>query len=86
MPSARNISSRFTAKPRQLYRHAAAGKSWGHSKDRIILAESGDVIELDEFGGRINEKIHVGRVLIDDSRSGLLTTWLFTVSIWPMMA
>ncbi len=55
---------------RQLYRHAAAGKSWGHSKERIILAESGDVIELDEFGGRINEKIHVGRVLIDDSRSG----------------
>lgn len=55
---------------RQLYRHAAAAKHWGHSRDRIILAESGDVIELDEFGGRINEKIHVGRVLIDDSRSG----------------
>ncbi len=55
---------------RQLYRHAAAAKGWGHAKERIILAESGDVIELDEFGGRINEKIHVGRVLIDDSRSG----------------
>jgi ribonuclease J len=55
---------------RQLYRHAAAAKHWGHAKDRIILAESGDVIELDEFGGRINEKVHVGRVLIDDSRSG----------------
>jgi len=55
---------------RQLYRHAAAAKKWGHSKDRIILAESGDVIELDEFGGRVNEKVQVGRTLIDDSRSG----------------
>jgi ribonuclease J len=55
---------------RQLYRHAAAAKKWGHAKERIILAESGDVIELDEFGGRVNEKIHVGRTLIDDSRSG----------------
>ncbi|HEX4951082.1 MAG TPA: ribonuclease J, partial [Blastocatellia bacterium] len=55
---------------RQLYRHAQAAKKWGHAKERIILAESGDVIELDEFGGRISEKVQVGRTLIDDSRSG----------------
>lgn len=55
---------------RQLYRHAAAAKKWGHSRERIILAESGDVIELDEFGGRVGEKVQVGRTLIDDSRSG----------------
>jgi ribonuclease J len=55
---------------RQLYRHAQAAKKWGHNKDRIILAESGDVIELDEFGGRVGDKVQVGRTLIDDSRSG----------------
>ena len=55
---------------RQLYRHAQAAKKWGHAKERIILAESGDVIELDEFGGRVGGKVQVGRTLIDDSRSG----------------
>ena len=55
---------------RQLYRHAQAAKKWGHAKERIILAESGDVIELDEFGGRVGDKVQVGRTLIDDSRSG----------------
>jgi ribonuclease J len=55
---------------RQLYRHAKAAQKWGHAKDRIILAESGDVIELDEFGGRVADKVTVGRTLIDDSRSG----------------
>ncbi len=55
---------------RQLYRHAAAAKKWGHAKERIILIESGDVIELDEFGVHLGEKIQVGRTLIDDSRSG----------------
>ena len=55
---------------RQLYRHAQAGQRWGHQKDRIILAESGDVIELDEFGGRVAGKVTVGRTLIDDSRTG----------------
>ena len=55
---------------RQLYRHAHAAKKWGHPRERIILAESGDVIELDEFGGRVGEKVQVGRTLIDDSRAG----------------
>ncbi len=55
---------------RQLFRHAAAAKKWGHAKDKIILAESGDVIELDEFNGRVGDKVQVGRTLIDDSRSG----------------
>lgn len=55
---------------RQLYRHAQAGRKWGHSKDRIVLAESGDVIELDEMGARVADKVTVGRTLIDDSRTG----------------
>lgn len=55
---------------RQLYRHSEAAVKWGHPKNRIVLAESGDVIELDEHSARVSEKITVGRTLIDDSRSG----------------
>jgi ribonuclease J len=55
---------------RQLYRHAEAAMSWGVPRDRIVLAESGDVIELDESSARVAEKVTVGRTLIDDSGSG----------------
>ncbi|HZS10345.1 MAG TPA: ribonuclease J [Blastocatellia bacterium] len=55
---------------RQLYRHAQAGRKWGHPRENIVLAESGDVIELDESGARVGGKVTVGRTLIDDSRSG----------------
>lgn len=55
---------------RQLYRHAQAGQKWGHQRSRIVLAESGDVIEVDETSARVGEKVTVGRTLIDDSRSG----------------
>jgi ribonuclease J len=55
---------------RQLYRHAQAARHWGHPKDRIVLAESGDVIELDESRARVADKVTVGRTLIDDSRTG----------------
>jgi ribonuclease J len=55
---------------RQLYRHAEAAMSWGVARDRIVLAESGDVIELDESSARVADKVTVGRTLIDDSGSG----------------
>lgn len=55
---------------RQLYRHAEAAKKWGVRRDRIVLAESGDVIELDENSARVADKITVGRTLIDDSGFG----------------
>jgi ribonuclease J len=55
---------------RQLYRHAEAAKRWGVPKDKIVLAESGDVIALDESSVEIAEKVQVGRTLIDDSGSG----------------
>ncbi len=55
---------------RQLYRHAEAAKKWGVPRDRIVIAESGDVIELDENSARVSEKVTVGRILIDDSGSG----------------
>lgn len=55
---------------RQLYRHAEAAYKWGVTKDRIVLAESGDVIELDESSAGVAEKVTVGRTLIDDSGFG----------------
>jgi ribonuclease J len=55
---------------RQLYRHAEAAKKWGVRRDRIVLAESGDVIELDENSAGVADKITVGRTLIDDSGFG----------------
>ncbi len=55
---------------RQLYRHAEAARKWGVPRNRIVLAESGDVIELDESSAEVADKITVGRTLIDDSGSG----------------
>jgi ribonuclease J len=55
---------------RQLYRHAEAARKWGVAKDKIVLAESGDVIEFDESTAGVAEKVTVGRTLIDDSGFG----------------
>lgn len=55
---------------RQLYRHAEAARRWGISSQNIVLAESGDVIELDEARARVAAKVSVGRTLIDDSGFG----------------
>jgi ribonuclease J len=55
---------------RQLYRHAEAARKWGQSRDRIVLAESGDIIELDENSAKVGDKAPVGRTLIDDSGTG----------------
>lgn len=55
---------------RQLYRHAEAAVKWGAARDHIVLAESGDVIELDENSAQVADKVTVGRTLIDDSGFG----------------
>lgn len=55
---------------RQLYRHAEAARKWGVPRDQIVLADSGDVIELDESSVRVRDKVSVGRTLIDDSGYG----------------
>ncbi|NBO63671.1 MAG: ribonuclease J [Acidobacteria bacterium] len=55
---------------RQLYRHAEAAQRWGVSMRNIVLAEAGDVIEVDEVSARVTEKVNVGRTLIDDSGVG----------------
>ena len=55
---------------RQLYRHAEAARQWGIGSRNIVLAEAGDVIELDEASARVTGKVSVGRTLIDDSGFG----------------
>jgi ribonuclease J len=54
---------------RQLARHArvAARVSPG---TRVVLAENGDVIRVDQGGARVVGKVPAGRILIDGTRSG----------------
>jgi ribonuclease J len=58
---------------RQLSQHAriAARVFAGRDpKPEIILTEDGDLLQFDEAGGRIAGKVPVGRILIDDTRTG----------------
>ncbi|MGH9750485.1 MAG: ribonuclease J [Candidatus Polarisedimenticolia bacterium] len=50
---------------RQLYSHARLAEKTGLPRERILLAESGDVIELDGKSARVSGKIPIGRVMID---------------------
>jgi ribonuclease J len=58
---------------RQLSQHARVAKrvfAGTNPRPEILLAEDGDVIVFDDEGGRIAGKAPVGRVLIDDTRTG----------------
>jgi ribonuclease J len=58
---------------RQLSQHARVAKRVFAGRDprpEILLAENGDVVVFDEGGARIAGKATVGRVLIDDTRTG----------------
>ena len=50
---------------RNLYSHARLAESTGLPRERILIAEDGDTIELSARQGRIAGKIAVGRVFID---------------------
>jgi ribonuclease J len=54
---------------RQLARHAriAARVSPG---TKVVLAENGDLVRIDEQGARVAEKVPAGRILIDGTRTG----------------
>ncbi len=51
------------------YKHRKAqakiAQELGIDKDNIFLINSGDVLELDENGARVNGKVHVGDVMVD---------------------
>lgn len=55
---------------RHLILHARLAEQVGISKDRILFAENGQIIEFDENGGRVQESVVIGRVLIDGKGVG----------------
>ncbi len=58
---------------RQLARHARVAElvtSGSPAPVQVLTAENGDVIRFDAEGGRLADKTHTGRVLIDGTRVG----------------
>ena len=58
---------------RQLSKHARIAERVFAGRDpkpEIMLSENGDLLYFDEAGGRIAGKAPVGRILIDDTRTG----------------
>ena len=58
---------------RQLSQHARVARrvfAGREPRPEILLAENGDIVAFDASGGRIAGKAPVGRVLIDDTRTG----------------
>ena len=55
---------------RQLVSHARIARDLGIPAERVLLAEDGDVIQLDGKGGRIAGKEETGRVFVDGSGLG----------------
>ena len=53
---------------RQLYSHARLAERTGLDRSRILLAEDGDILELDGKTARIAGKVRAGRVFIDGTR------------------
>lgn len=55
---------------RHLFLHARLAEQVGIPKDRIIVAENGQVIEFDENRGRITDNVVTSRVLVDGKGIG----------------
>jgi len=55
---------------RHLLLHTRLAEQTGIPKEKIILAENGDIIEFDENGGRIAGNVETSRVLIDGKGIG----------------
>jgi ribonuclease J len=55
---------------RHLIHHARLAEQVSIPKERILLAEDGQIIEFDEDGGRIHDTVATGRVLIDGKGVG----------------
>ena len=50
---------------RHLVKHAQLGETVGIEPQNIFVADIGDVLEIDDKGARIKEKVPSGRVLVD---------------------
>ena len=55
---------------RHLASHRALAAESGVAREKCILLEDGDVLELDASGARTGERVVAGRVLLDASREG----------------
>jgi ribonuclease J len=55
---------------RQLDEHRRLAAASGVPLDHCFLLEDGDVLELDEAGATLGEKVETGRVLVDSSGEG----------------
>ncbi|MGD8520608.1 MAG: ribonuclease J [Desulfobacterales bacterium] len=55
---------------RHLILHARLAEEVGIGKEKVLLAENGQIIEFDKNGGRVNGCIATGRVLIDGKGIG----------------
>ncbi|HEA68353.1 MAG TPA: ribonuclease J [Desulfobacterales bacterium] len=55
---------------RHLVLHAHLAEELGISRERILLAENGQVIEFDENGGGIKDRVTTGRLLVDGKGIG----------------
>jgi len=55
---------------RHLVLHSRLAEQVGIAKENILLAENGQIIEFDKNGGRVQDRIITGRVLIDGKGVG----------------
>ncbi|MFH1102618.1 MAG: ribonuclease J [Pseudomonadota bacterium] len=55
---------------RHLILHTRLAERVGIRKERILLAENGQIIEFDEKGGRIRDRVPTGRILVDGKGIG----------------
>ena len=55
---------------RHLILHSRLAEQVGIPKEKIVIAENGQIIEFDEKGGRIKDSVKTGRVLIDGKGIG----------------
>ncbi|HXH27858.1 MAG TPA: ribonuclease J [Candidatus Polarisedimenticolia bacterium] len=53
---------------RQLHSHARLAERTGMPRERVLLAESGSVIEISEASGRVAGTVRAGRVFVDGTR------------------
>ncbi len=55
---------------RHLILHSRLAEQVGISKEKILIAEDGQIIEFDENGGRIKDRVRTGRVFVDGKGIG----------------
>jgi ribonuclease J len=55
---------------RHLVHHANLAEAFGIPRERILLAENGQVLKFDASGGRVSGSVDVGRIMVDGKGIG----------------